>query len=270
MNRKHHARVVAGLTALALVAASCGSDSDSSSDVTTAPDVTDEMVEETTAPEVTEPTDTEPESTEPTDTEAPDGGEGFAALAPPDGDPIVIGMVNTEGTPGLDFPEIATSTQAAVDYLNEHGGLGGRPIELEVCTAAGSPETSQACAQELVGKGVELVFLGLDLFPGFDTFAAASVPVTGVLPILPGDFIADALYFTGGNSTTVAAMAKFAVENFDAKTAGIISADNAGANGTEAALKTALDNAGITYTSDQGWRQRDRRRLPGADEPGHG
>ena len=47
-------------------------------------------------------------------------------------------------------------------------------------------------------------------------------------------------------------MAKFAVENFDAKTAGIISADNAGANGTEAALKTALDNAGITYTSVKG------------------
>ena len=252
MNRKRHARVFAGLTALALVAASCGSDSDTSSDDTTAPVVTDEMVEETTAPEVTEPTDTEPESTEPTDTEAPDGGEGFAALPPPDGDPIVIGMVNTEGTPGLDFPEIATSTQATVDYLNEHGGLGGRPIELEVCTAAGSPETSQACAQELVGKGVELVFLGLDLFPGFDTFAAAGVPVTGVLPILPGDFVADALYFTGGNSTTVAAMAKFAVENFDAKTAGIISADNAGANGTEAALKTALDNAGITYTSIKG------------------
>ncbi len=42
------------------------------------------------------------------------------------------------------------------------------------------------------------------------------------------------------------------MENFDAKTAGIVSADNAGANGTEADLKKALDAAGITYVSIKG------------------
>ncbi len=210
MNRNRHARVFAGLTALALVAASCGSDSDSSSDDTTAPVVTDEMVEETTAPEVTEPADTEPESTDPTSTDAPDSGEGFVALPPPDGEPIVVGMVNTEGSPGLDFPEISASTQAAADFLNDHGGIGGRPVELELCTAAGSPETSQACSQELAGKGVEIVMLGLDLFPGYDTFSAADIPVTGILPILPGDYTADALFLGGGNTTTTAAMAAFA------------------------------------------------------------
>lgn len=253
VNRKHRpARALAGLAVIALVAASCGSDSDSSSDDTTAPEATDEMVEETTAPEVTEPTDTEPESTEPTDTEAPDSGEGFIALPPPDGDPIVVGMVNTEGSPGLDFPEISASTRAAADFLNDHGGLGGRPIVLEVCNAAGSPETSQACSQELAGKDVELVMLGLDLFPGYDTFTASNIPVTGVLPILPGDYTANALFLGGGNTTTTAAMAAFAQQNFDATTAGIISADNAGANGTEADLKRALDAAGISYTSIKG------------------
>ncbi len=112
MNRKHHARAIAGLTVLALVAASCGSDSDSSSDDSAAPAVTEAEVEETTAPADTEPADTEPADTEPTDTEAPEGGEGFSALPPPDGDEIVVGMVNTVGVPGLDFPEIATATQA--------------------------------------------------------------------------------------------------------------------------------------------------------------
>ena len=251
MNRNRHARVLAGLTALALVAASCGSDSDSSSD-TEAPSGTDAMVEETTAPDVTEPTDTEPESTDPATTDAPDSGEGFIALPPPDGEPIVVGMVNTEGSPGLDFPEIATSTQAAADFLNEHGGLGGRPITMEFCKAAGSPETSQACAQELAGKGVELIMLGLDLFPGYDTFTASNIPVTGVLPILPGDFTANALFLGGGNTTTNAAMAGFAQDYFDAKTAGIVSADNAGANSTEAGLKAALDALGITYVSIKG------------------
>ena len=94
--------------------------------------------------------------------------------------------------------------------------------------------------------------LGLDLFPGYDTFTASNIPVTGILPILPGDYTANALFLGGGNTTTTAAMAGFAKENFDAKTAGIVSADNAGANGTEADLKKALDAAGITYVSIKG------------------
>ena len=251
VNRKHHVRAFAGLAVMALVAASCGSDSDSSSD-TEAPAGTEAAVE-TTAPETTESETTEPETTESetTEPETTDG-EGFLSLPAPDGDEIVVGMVNTEGSPGLDFPEISTSTKAAADFLNEHGGLGGRPIKMEFCNANGSPETSQACAQELAGKGVEIVMLGLDLFPGYDTFTASSIPVTGVLPILPGDYTANALFLGGGNTTTTAAMAGFALENFGAKTAGIVSADNAGANGTEADLKKALDAAGITYVSIKG------------------
>jgi ABC-type branched-subunit amino acid transport system substrate-binding protein len=249
MNRKYHARAIAGLTVLALVAASCGSDSDSSSD-SAAPAATDAVVEDTVAD--TAPADTAAEGTEPTGTEAPADGDNFRALPPPDGEEIIIGQVNTEGSPGLDFPEISVATQASADFLNEHGGMGGRPIKMEFCKASGAPETSQACAQELAGKGVELIMLGLDLFPGYDTFTAANIPVTGVLPILPGDYTANALFLGGGNTTTTAAMAGFAKENFDAKTAGIVSADNAGANGTEADLKKALDAAGITYVSIKG------------------
>ncbi len=262
MDRKHrHVRSLAGLAVIGLVVASCGSDSDSSDD-SAAPVVTEAEVDETTAPAATEPADTEPADTEPADTEPADteptdtdaaaGGEGFASLAPPDGEPIIVGMVNTEGSPGLDFPEMSEAARATADFLNEHGGMGGRSIQLEVCNADGAPESSQACAQELAGKGVEMVMLGLDLFPGYDTYTASGVPVTGVLPILPGDYTANALFLGGGNTTTTAAMAGFAVEELGATTAGIISADNAGANGTEADLKKALDTAGITYVSIKG------------------
>jgi branched-chain amino acid transport system substrate-binding protein len=177
---------------------------------------------------------------------------GFAWRTPPTGEPILIGMVNTEGTPGLDFPEMRTDTDLAVKYLNAHGGFGGRPIEIEHCAVNGSPETSQACAQELVGKGVELVMLGLDLFPGYATYTASDVPVVGALPILPPDYTADALFVTGGNLTTMAAMVALAVEHFQASTAGIISADNPGSNGSEASLTAALDKAGISYVSIKG------------------
>ena len=183
---------------------------------------------------------------------ATDIASAYPDLKPPTGDPIVLGLVNTEGTPGLDFPEMRLNIKGAVDYLNQHGGFGGRPINLETCTAKGSPETSQACAQELVGKNVEMVLLGLDLFPDYATYTAAKVPVVGVLPILPPDYTANALFLTGGNATIGAAMAAAAKDHFHAKTVGIVSSDNPGANASEAALTASLDVAGIAHTTVKG------------------
>jgi hypothetical protein len=165
---------------------------------------------------------------------------------------MTIGLVNTEGTPGLDFPAIRVDVQAAADYLNKHGGFGGRPIKIVNCTAKGSPETSQACAQEMAGKKVEMVMLGLDLFPDYATYTAANIPVFGVLPILPGDYTANALFLTGGNATTTGAMAAVAKDHYKAKKIGIVSSDNPGANGTEAALTAALDIAGIAHVTVKG------------------
>ncbi|MCB0956137.1 MAG: ABC transporter substrate-binding protein [Ilumatobacteraceae bacterium] len=244
-SRRVAAAAVAVCMGISMVACSddSGSTSDSGSTATTAAAVTSDAPSSSTATSDGGPV-----------TDPPSAGEvdGFAWRGPATGEPIVLGMVNTEGTPGLDFPEMRTDTDAAVEYLNAHGGMGGRPVQIEHCTVNGSPEASQSCAQELAGKGVDMVLLGLDLFPGYDSYAASGLPVVGALPILPGDYTADALFVTGGNLTTMAAMVALAVEHYDAKTAGIISADNPGANGSEASLTAALDKAGITYTSIKG------------------
>lgn len=253
--------------AISVGAVACSSDDESSTPATQA--------ENTAAPDTEAPTSEAPTTDAPTtdapgdtggatessvpDTEPPstDGGEvdfstAFPDLGPPTGEELVIGMVNTEGTPGLDFPDIRIFAQASADYLNEHGGFGGRPIRIENCTAKGSPETSQACAQELTGKGVELILLGLDLFPDYATYTAAGIPVIGVLPILPGDYTANALFITGGNATSTAAMAAVAKDYYEAETVAIVSSDNPGANGTEASLTAALDVAGIAHTTVKG------------------
>lgn len=176
----------------------------------------------------------------------------FPNLAPPTGAPMVIGLVNTEGTPGLDFPDIRIDVSAAVDYLNKHGGMGGRTIKLETCAGKGSPETSQACAQQMIGKKVEMVLLGLDLFPDYKAYSAAKIPVVGVLPILPGDYTANALFLTGGNATTFGSAAAVAKDHFHSKMVGIVSSDNPGANASEAALTAALDKAGIAHKTVKG------------------
>ena len=224
-----------------------------------------EPVDTADEPVDTETTDTEPadtdtteadDTTEPTDAPTTDVEGDFTSrvpdLGPATGEPLRIGLINSEGVPGLDFPEIRINTEATFAYLNEHGGYGGRPLELVSSASKASPETSQSCAQEIAGSDVELVLLGLDLFPGYPTFEASDLPVIGLLPVLPGDYTADALFVTGGNATLAAGMAGVAAEQFMAETVGIISADNPGSNGTEASLLASLDKAGIEYTSIKG------------------
>jgi hypothetical protein len=172
----------------------------------------------------------------------------FPKLKKPTGATFTIGMTNTEGAAGgLDYPEIRTMAQATVDYLNKFGGMGGRKIKLEACVVKASPETSAACAQELVGKKVDAILLGLDIFPSYATYDAAKIPVFGVLPILPGDYTANALLFGGGNATSMAATAAAAKTKYNAKNVAIVAADNPGTNGTVAALTGSLDKAGIKY-----------------------
>lgn len=255
--------------ALALLAASCsGGDDDgdaaapstaaAAATATSAPDAPDSTADAATATTAADETAaTEPSddtATTVADTAAPGDNPNtvFPTLGPPTGTPIRVGLVNTEGAPGLDFPEIRTYIEGAVTYLNEHGGMGDRPIELETCVVNGSPETSQSCAQELTGKDVELVMLGLDLFPDYATYTAAAVPVVGVLPILPGDYTADALFLTGGNATVMAATAGVAKDHFGAANVGIISADNPGGNSSLGSLTAALDALGVAWTSVKG------------------
>lgn len=241
------ARALAALAVAGLLVTSCsggssggGSSADADGDAPT--------TEDSSAPET--------EDADAADAEA--GGDDdfgpmdFQSFGPATGEPIVVGMVNTEGTPGLDFPKMRTDTDLAVIYLNEHGGMGGRPVQIEHCASAGSPETSQACAQELSGKDVEFVMLGLDLFPGYDTFAASDIRVFGALPILPPDHTADARFIGGGNATTMAGIVALAVEHYGASTVGIISADSAGGNSSEFALTGTLDKAGLSYKSVKG------------------
>jgi hypothetical protein len=154
--RRNTARWTASI-AVSLGAVACSSDDDASptdtGEVTVAQDTAAPATEGegTAEPPTTDsaPTSEAEDTVASTEPEAAGSGAtdtsaAFPDLEPPTGEEFVIGLVNTEGTPGLDFPDIRIYTQAAADYLNQHGGMGGRPIRLEHCAAAGSPETSQA------------------------------------------------------------------------------------------------------------------------------
>ena len=266
----HWRLLFALLAAFALIAAACGDDDDDAqsgdADPTEEPSGDDSAGEEPSDDDSGEEPAEDDSGEEPAEDDSgeepaeDDSGEttevegpyDLAAMGPPTGETIVIGLLNTEGPAGLNFPELSEAAKASVDYLNQHGGFGNRPIQIEECIADASPEASQACAQELVGKGVEMVWLGLDLFPDYATYDAAGVPVVGMLPLFPADYAADAIYFSGGNATLAAGNAYAAVEFFGADNVAIISADNPGANSSEASVIAALEKAGLEYVSIKG------------------
>jgi branched-chain amino acid transport system substrate-binding protein len=67
---------------------------------------------------------------------------------PPTGKPVKIGLINQENET-VAFPEGSKAAKAAVAYLNaERGGIGGRPVELELCTTGDSAESAVACANK--------------------------------------------------------------------------------------------------------------------------
>ena len=142
VTRKWATRIVA-VALIGAFAAGCGSDSSSSSDK-------DKSASSTSTPDAS------------------------AALGTPkkaSGDPIVVGMLNIESGP-VTFPEYRQAAEAAVKYINDYkGGIGGHPVQLEMCATDGQPSTSARCAGQIVDKKPTFI-LG-----GADTGAPGAFPV---------------------------------------------------------------------------------------------
>jgi branched-chain amino acid transport system substrate-binding protein len=198
-------RLLAILFAFSMIAAACGGDDEAGDDATSTDTETATAEPADTATAATA-TDTDTATAEPTDTAEPADetpAEGVAAQFEPrdapTGEPIKIGFQNPEGDPAGSFPEYSAGAEAAVAYINaELGGLGGRPVELAVCTMAITPDDSQRCANELSADGVEIAFSSLNFFGNhFGIYQGSNIPVVVGTPITVGDFTAPGVFSIG-------------------------------------------------------------------------
>ena len=198
-------RITAAVFSFALVAAACGSDDDGGGDdgetetteaVDEGSDTTEAMEEESDTTEaMEEETDTTEAMEEEADADAADAEPAGEAT----GEPIKIGVQNLEGDPAGSFPEYSISVQAAADYINaELGGLGGRPVEIELCKSIVAPDDSQRCANELSASGVEMVISTINFFGNhFSIYQGSDIPVIVGSPITIGDFTSEGVYSIG-------------------------------------------------------------------------
>lgn len=79
------------------------------------------------------------------------------------GTPVRIGFTNADTGPTA-LPQITEGAELAVERINQHeDGINGHPIELVTCSTDGTPESSAACANQLVSEDVVAVIDAADL-----------------------------------------------------------------------------------------------------------
>ena len=219
MNRSLWMRLLAALFAFALIAAACGGDDDDEGSGDDGGSVlTEEPAEEPAAeepaaeePAAEEPTDEEPMDEEPMDEEPMDDGAMLAndavdgkgaerlesVINNPPGpadeslEPVVITMANLEGDALGSFPEIREGLEIAVNDINNNwGGIGGRPVELEVCVHGFDPNAAINCGNEIAEAQPNLNINGIEFFTPalWPTFLGANIPTIQTVPIFVADF----------------------------------------------------------------------------------
>jgi branched-chain amino acid transport system substrate-binding protein len=159
----------------------------------------------------------------------------------PGGDPIVVGFINQEQAAVGSFPEVRADAEAAVRYVNrELDGVGGRPLKLETCATDGTPESSQACANQLRLKEPVAVIGGVDLgaAASIPVLDAAGIPYIGGSPSLGDELTAtDAFMLTGGVAADLLGQAQYALDTIKPRRVGVVYIDLPGL------LSTAVEAA---------------------------
>lgn len=152
------------------------------------------------------------------------GGSGGGA-----GNAVVIGMINQEDAPVGSFPEVRRAAEAAIDHVNDDlGGVNGRPVRLEVCRTTGTPESSAACANELLAKEPVAVLGGVDLgaAASLPVFERAGIPYIGGTPALGEELTSPAAWMlAGGVVADLLGQADYALDTLDVRRVGALYVD---------------------------------------------
>jgi branched-chain amino acid transport system substrate-binding protein len=141
------------------------------------------------------------------------------------GEPITLGMVNQENTAAGSYPELSGAVEAAVAFINENlGGVGGRPIEVEVCNTEFSTEGSTTCGQGFVEDETPAVLGGIDVFGNaIDTLGDNGIPYIGGIPVSAQSVEAEnSFQWSGGTWGATVAFADHAANVLGAESVAIV------------------------------------------------
>ena len=113
------------------------------------------------------------------DSASDDAGSSGPQPSTADGEPIVIGLPESDEGNGFNQYHYGDAMTAWASDLNAAGGIGGRPIELVRCNDQGTPDGATACMREQVQNEDILLGTGFSPYSSAITgpgFLAAGIP----------------------------------------------------------------------------------------------
>jgi branched-chain amino acid transport system substrate-binding protein len=161
MSRHTWRRAVVLFAVAGLTVAACGSDDDTADD-TTADTAAGEASSDTTAGTAAEETPAEGTAAE---------GSAAGSGEVPTGEPLKLMTVTTLNAAGPTYENIANTANLYADWINERGGIAGRPVEVTVCDEQFDPAVATTCARQAVDEGM------VSIVGSFTYFAESIVPV---------------------------------------------------------------------------------------------
>lgn len=175
-------------------------------------------------------------------------GSGGLATVPATGTPIKVGFIN-QGEGATTYPGTTAGAQAAFKYLNAHGGINGRPIDVEQCLDDGTPQVTAQCASTLVSKGVSVVLNGANLSDGgaHSILTGANIPMVGGFPYTPDDTASKTSFWMFPDPDLLAGGIKLMASTFNAKTIGYLMPDVASAQAPENVMASTASGLDIDF-----------------------
>src|SRR6478672_2827645 len=74
------------------------------------------------------------------------------------GSPVKVGVISNGKTPTIDNSQETPVAEATAQWINEYqGGIGGHPIQLEICNDGNEPGKAVDCANQMIRDGVVAV-----------------------------------------------------------------------------------------------------------------
>jgi ABC-type branched-subunit amino acid transport system substrate-binding protein len=193
-----------------------------------------------------EPAAEEPAAEEPAAEEP--AAEEPAAEAPA-GDPIKLMTVTTLNANGPTYENIAITANLAAEYINDQGGINGRPVEVIVCDEQFDPAIAATCARDAVAEGV------VSVVGSFTYFAESIVPVIAesditwfgaCCPISPSELTSPHSFNIGNQPMYAVGEVKRAVEDGCEAINAVI------AEGADAIFRGPMENAMTAYGKEFG------------------
>lgn len=142
------------------------------------------------------------------------------------GEPVVLAMINNEGGPVGNFPQLREAAQAAVKWVNEtQGGVHGRPIELRTCVSDGNPQVSAGCANKLIDDRPVAIVGGADFgtAAAMPIFEKADLAYLGGTPFAAAELTSDnSVQFYGFAAGVFPALSRYAGETLKVKKVALI------------------------------------------------